>query len=259
MPRKRKRIRRRLKWRPILWSLVIVNTIAGLIFSPITAAAQVRVVGASASDYARIEEELQWLKDQPCLVVNSASVEEQILKRPDVRSVTLSRNIFGRGQLQVGYYEPVAHVAGTPDIVLTDAGFLCRTPDIPEGIPLLQLFEGCAHPSLGISTSWEPQKIADVCLRATRQGIVNNLSISVTVAGVVCLNSGVTGRVVLGSPDDLDEKFEMLRTTLSQQPDLLTQGSELVLIAPNKPVTRAMPKGALDNLGLQTTVVTNLQ
>ena len=75
----------------------------------------------------------------------------------------------------------------------------------------------------------------------------------------MCLNSGVTGRVVLGSPDDLDEKFEMLRTTLSQQPDLLAQGSELVLIAPNKPVKRAMPKGALDNLGLQTTVVTNLQ
>ena len=254
-PRRRKRIKRRLKWGPILWPLAVANIIAGIIFSPVTAAAHVRVVGAMPSDYPRIEQDLQWLRDQPCVLVNNYSVEEQILKRSDIESATLSRNIFGRGQLQVRYYQPVAKVAGTSNVVLTEAGFLCETPDVPENIPLLQLFDGCAHPALGISTSWEPQKVADVCFRAAQLGIVNNLSISVSVGGVVCLNSGVTGRVVLGSPDELDEKFEMLRTVLSQQPDLLAQGQELVLIAPNKPVTRALPKGALDNLGLPKTVV----
>src|SRR5579864_857868 len=177
-PRRRKRTRTRLKSGAILWPLMIGNTVAGLLFSPITAATHVRVVGASPSDQPRIEEELQWLKDQPCLLVNNNSVEEQILKRPDVKTATLSRNVFGRGQLQLSYYQPVARVLGTEDTVLTEAGFLCRTADIPDGIPIVQLFDGCAHPSLGMTTSWEPKKVADVCLRAAREGIVSNLSIS---------------------------------------------------------------------------------
>jgi len=263
MPHKRnkrkKRIRRSIKTGPLFWPLFIGNTFAGLLFSPITSATHINVSGAAASDQQRIEQELQWLKDKPCLSINNLSVEEQILKRPDVKSAVLSRNVFGRGHLTVSYYQPVAHIYGTDNVVLTEGGFLCQTPDVPDNIPMLELFDGCAHPSLGISTSWEPQKVADVCLKAAQEGIVNNLSVSVTVGGVVCLNSGVTGRVVLGSPDELDDKFQMLRTVLTQQPDLLTQGQELVLIAPFKPVTRAMPKGALDNIGVRPTVVAGEQ
>lgn len=236
----RRRKRRKLKTGVILWALVIVNVALGLAFSPITAATRIRVVGAKPSDAERISKELQWLRDKPCLAVNGLSVEEQILRRPDVKSTELSRNIFGRGQLVVTYYEPVALVDGTKNTVLTDGGFLCQMPDVPEGLPTLKLFPDCARPSLGMSTSWEPARIADVCLRAVQQGIVKNLSITVTVGGLVCLNSGETGRIVLGSPYDLDEKFGKIQTILASQPDLLAQGKELVLIAPSKPVTRPL-------------------
>src|SRR4051794_12816207 len=102
----RRRRRRRLKAGAVLWLLVIVNVTAGLLFSPATSLTQIRVKGAQGSDFARITKELQWLKDKPRLTINTPSVEEQILRRPDVRSANLSCNIFG-SELKLAYYEPV--------------------------------------------------------------------------------------------------------------------------------------------------------
>jgi hypothetical protein len=217
--------------------LLVINVVAGLLFSPITAANHVNVVGAKPSDVKRIENELQWLKGRPCLRVNGESVEEQIMRRPDVHTAELSQNVFGRGELKVTYYEPVALVNGAKNVVLTKTGFLCAMPDPPAGLPALQLFDGGASPAFGVTTNWEPQKVADVCERAIKQGLVKNLSIGVTVSGQVCLNSGVTGRVVLGAPDELDEKFEKIRAILTAKPDLLDKGVQLVLTSPSKPVT----------------------
>ena len=204
----RKRRRRKIKAGPILWALLVVHVAVGLLFSPVTAATRVRVVGAKRSDETRIERELQQLKDKPCLSVNGRALEEQILARPDVRTAELSRNLFGRGELVMSYYEPVALVNGTKNVVLTDAGFLCATPDVATSLPMLNLPTEAWGASFGLSGVWEPRSVAEVCERSLKQGIIKNLSITVTMGGSVCLNSGVTGRVMLGAPDELDEKFE---------------------------------------------------
>jgi hypothetical protein len=237
MARRRKR---KLKAGVLIWALVLVNLVAGLLFSPITSAAHIRVVGARGSDKKRIDRELDWLRDKPCLAVNAASVEEQVMRRPDVRAASLSRNIFRRAQLEISYYEPVALVQGTKNVVLTEGGFLAAVPDPDPELPSLMLAQEAGQPMLGLSSTWEPASVAAICQRASQQGLVKNLSITVTKSGWVCLNSGDSGRVVLGAPDDLDEKFEKIRAVLAVQPELLSQGKELVLIAPAKPVTRPL-------------------
>ena len=236
----RKRRRRRLKVGVILWPLVVLSAVGGLLFSPVTAANHVRVFGAKTSDKERIAKELQWLKNKPCVTVNGASVEDQLLRRPDVRNVELSRSLLGSAQVTMEYYQPVALVKDTKDEVLTQDGFLCRMPDAPTDLPTIEIFPEAAGPSFGLSTVWEPKNVAETCERAFKQGIIKNLSITVTRNGSVCLNSGVTGRVVLGAPEELDEKFDEIRQILSSHPDLLAQGKELVLIAPKKPVTRPL-------------------
>ena len=240
----RKRRRKRLKVGVILWFLVILTVGGGLLFSPATAANHVRVYGAKTSDKTRITHELQWLKNKPCVTINGASVEDQLLRRPDVESVDLSRNLLGQAQVQINYYQPVAQVSGGKDEVLTEGGFLCKMPDAPLDLPTIEIFPEAGGPSFGISTVWEPKNVAEACERAYKQGIVKNLSITVTRNGSVCLNSGVTGRVVLGAPEELDEKFEQIRTILTSHPDLL-DGKELVLISPKKPVTRPLQANSL--------------
>jgi cell division septal protein FtsQ len=236
MARKRKR---RLKG-GVIWFLVLINVALGLCFSPITGASHVRVIGARPSDESRITEELQWLKNKPCVVVLKQTVEQQIYRNPLVKNVDLSQNIFGRAELKTEYYRPVALLKNAKNCVLTENGVLCPEPDPPAGLPLLEVYPEGTGPDFAISMTWEPANLAAVCDRALKQGIIKNLSIVITRNGSVCLNSGVTGRVVLGAPDELDEKFDQIRTILTAQPNLMTQGKELVLVAPKRPVTRPM-------------------
>lgn len=236
----RKRKRRRLRAAPILWLLLIANVAIALSFSPATAATDIRVKGAEASDQQRIAKDVSWLKGRPWLSVNNASVEETLMMRPDVERAQVSRNPFGHAEVTMSYYRPVAIVDGGKNLVLTDGGFLCTVPNPNPNLPVLYLFPEASSPALGLSTLWEPTLVAQVCERAASEGIVKNLSITVTMSGSVCLNSGVTGRVIFGAPDDLDEKFSVMKKILTAEPNLLDNRQELVLVAPSKPVTRPL-------------------
>lgn len=234
---RRRRKRKKLNIRPILWILLVLNIAVGLFYSPITAVARVSVVGVPPGDQARVEGVLQSIVGIPCIRVNAAAVEEAIMKRPDVIKATLGRNIFGNGKLTVTYSPPVALVQGTKNLVLTQSGVMCVIPHPPANLPSLQLFAGATNSFVGLCSNWEMAQVAEVCKRAENSGLVKDLSITVNLGGSVCLNSGATGRVVLGNPDGLDEKFDKLREVLAVQPDLLSQGRQLNLVAASKPVT----------------------
>lgn len=231
----RRRKRRKLNWGPILWLAFIVNTIVGLYVSPATSATIVRVLGAKPTDQVRIEGELQALTNIPCLKVNKAAIRERIYNRPDVHSVDLSANLFGRASLNIRYDQAVALVEGTRSLVLTSSGALASIPDVPGGLPILRINTNIQAPILAYDSTWESANVADVCKRAAQKSLIKDLVVIVKEKGVVCLNSGVTGQVILGAPDKLDEKFAKLEQILAVQPDLLTQQKCVNLTLPSKP------------------------
>lgn len=233
--------RRKLNWGPILWVAVATNVTAGLAFSPITSAAKVRVVGALPSDEARIRTAVQLVKGKPALRSGAERALEEVYRRPDLREAVWSQNLFRRGLLELRYDLPVARLSDPPNTILTGRGLFAQTQEAIEDLPRLELFDGARDPAAALGARFEGQKIADICMRASTLGI-QNLWITVQENGAVCLNSGNTGRVALGSPDDLDSKFEKLQEVLTQRPKILEQNEEIVLLAPGKPMVR--PLGA---------------
>lgn len=230
--------RRRLNWGPVLIALTLLNIVLGLAYSPVTSATKVRVEGAYPSDRERIKEAVQHVRKKPALRGGADVMIEQIYRRPDVRSVTFGQNLFRRGLITVRYYVPVAKIPELPKTVLTAQGVICQTQEPIDELPPLR-FIGVSIPTATMLERFESRKIADVCARAITLRITN-LEIVVLESGGVCLNSGTTGRVILGPPDDLDDKFEKLDEVLQAQPTVLNDHKELVLIVPSKPMVRPL-------------------
>lgn len=231
--------RKRLNWGPVLVLLTCVNVAAGLAYSPMTSATKVRVEGAYASDQARIREAVQLIRNKPALRGGAEKTIEQIYRRPDVRNVTFGQNLFRRGLIKVSYFQPVARVEGMPKTVLTAQGSICQTQEPIDSLPPVRFAAAMVVPTATLVARFESRKVADVCARASTLKIAN-LEILVLEGGGLCLNSGKTGRVILGAPDELDEKFEALDRALAGQPDLLNQQKEIVLIVPSKPAQRPL-------------------
>ncbi len=231
--------RRKLNWGPVLVVLTFVNIAAGLAYSPMTSAVKVRVEGAYASDQARIREAVQLIRRKPALRGGGERMIERIYRRPDVRDVSFGQNLFRRGLVKIRYFMPVAQVVGMPKTVLTAQGSICQTQEPIDQLPPVRYSPGMSIPSATLVERVESRKVADVCARAATLGI-EQLEIVVLESGGVCLNSGKTGRVILGPPDDLDEKFETLARALEAQPKLLKEQKEIVLIVPGKPMVRPL-------------------
>lgn len=231
--------KRRLNWGPVLWTAAVFNTAAGLAWSPITAVSKARVEGALPTDQDRIRLALQALAKKPALRGGAERTVEELYRRADVRSVKWSQNLFRRGLLEIRYDRPVARFASPPNAILTTRGQIAQTKEPIDALPVVTFFDGAREPAAAFGAPCETQKVADVCSRASSLGI-ENLSITVQANGAVCLNSGDSGRVALGSPDDLDTKFEKLQEILSSQPTLLSSRREIVLLAPSKPTVRPL-------------------
>ncbi len=231
--------RRRLNWGPVLVMLTVANIAVGLAYSPITSATRVRVEGAYASDKDRIAEAVQLIRRKPALRSGAQPMIEQIYRRPDIRDVTFGQNLFRRGLVKVRYFAPVAQVVNMPRTILTAQGSICQTLEPIEGLPRLSWTPGGPTPTATLVERVESRKVADVCSRAATLKIAA-LEIVVLENGGVCLNSGKTGRVLLGPPDNLDEKFETLDRILDSQPTVLAENKEVVLIVPEKPMVRPL-------------------
>lgn len=231
--------RKRVNWGPVLVLLTVGNIFAGLAYSPITSATRVRIEGAYATDQARIAEAVQLVRRKPALRGGAATMVEQIYRRPDVRDVSFRQNLFRRGLVKIRYFAPVAQVADMPRTILTAQGSICQTQEPIDSLPRLSWSSGGPTPTATLVERIESRKVADVCSRAATLKIPA-LEIVVLDNGGVCLNSGKTGRVLLGPPDNLDEKFETLDRILASQPTVLAESKEVVLIVPEKPMVRPL-------------------
>lgn len=236
--RKKKRVKRRLRWGPLLGLFLVINVAAGSVMSRTTRITHVRVEGVPDYDQARVREILGHVQDQPILSVRFRQIEWEVLQLPEVRYASISANPFGFATLKVGYRTPVARLEGTRNAVLDADGILFVLPKsaIPDRLPVLQL-DGTVPPTLlTVAGDWPSADLAKLAVdvRALRRN--GSVGIQVDERGAVCLNMGA-GRVVLGSLDDLDKKLEVLRQQLATEPEKIDQGTVLNLTQPDRPTT----------------------
>lgn len=230
MARKRKRV----NWGPILWLMVIANIGFGLMYSKVTSPLITRVEGALPEDEQRIREALVELNDKPALTAPIGSVLQSVYRRPDIRSASLELNLLRRGLLKVEYERKIAVLTARPNVALTMSGKLVPFMGDPALLVKLRLYSEALSPIAALSNGWETSKVADVCKRASFAELPN-LLVDVSENGSVSLICGEAGKVILGSPDNLDEKFARLQQIRDSDPTLLQNGNVLVLVSPKNP------------------------
>ncbi len=231
---RRKRKRRTLNWTPVLWLLLIGNVVAGLLYSPITRLRHVRVDGALAYDQPRITRVVEALQDVPCAQIGAQKAESDFLTMAEARSASLTRNIFGSAILKVGYRRPVARLTDHPDVGLTIDGVLFPAYSMNEGLPTVTLPKDLTSPALTLANAWEPAKLASLAVKAKQLLPQDLLNIQIGDAGVVYLNIG-SGRVVIGSLDDIDAKIQALKDYLAKDPEVLSKVKALNIMRPDHP------------------------
>ena len=230
----KKRKKRSLRPGPILWLLLIVNVTLGLCFSKITSPVHVRADGIADFDHQRIEKILGKISGTPCLLVNGRSVEAQVLALPAVDKAELTRNIFGKALLSVRYRTPVAKLSGDRSIALSMDGVLYESSELPADLPTLVLPHGGPPTLISFASNWQPISIAALAVYSSHTYLKTDVRIEVDSRGVVCLNIG-SGRVILGSCDDLDLKLKTLEEWLLKNPQGLNNVQELNLTLPTAP------------------------
>lgn len=228
--------RRRPRWSAWLAGLLMLNFYCGMFFSPITGATGVRVVGADPTDRARIERHLQTLAGKPAWRNDRMRLESLILQNDAVLSAELSQNPFGRGLLKLRLRKPVARIVADRIVLLASDGTIFSATNAPARLPLLRLPSKTLEPNLALMGGWEATRTAGLSAQLSDKFPRQNWSIDVDQRGVICLNKGVRGSVVLGSSDALDRKLERLRQILKDRPSLLSQVAELNLTSPANPV-----------------------
>src|SRR6185312_6427968 len=114
---------------------------------------------------------------------------------------------------------------GSPNVCLTSAGVLYPATVVTANLPLVQL-PGAGVPTIAaFASNWQPVSIAKLAVEARKLPFTGVIRISVEDRGVVCLNMG-SGRVVLGSTEDLDKKLQVLRTRMAAYPTELSTNKE---------------------------------
>jgi hypothetical protein len=211
-----------------------INVAAGLCYSHVTSIVHARTVGVKAFDKARIESILAKLQDIPCMRVDSRLVEGEVMSIPDVDKAEFTRNVFGNALLTVQYRTPVAKLAAIEGEALSIDGVLYHANELPPDLPALQLPQGGPPTLVALEGNWQPQSLAALSVYARRHYPRMEAKIEVNRRGVVCLNIG-SGRVVLGSCDDLDVKLKTLESRLQKNPQELDQVEELNLTSPSVP------------------------
>jgi len=233
MRSKRKRLR--LNPVPCLWALLVLNVVVGFCFSSITSVVRVRTQGVPPFDQGRTQEILNKLRGTPCVRVDARSIETDVMSSQAVYRAEFSRNIFGNGLLTVEYRTPAAKLADSESVALSSDGVLYKSEvDLPENLPTLQLPGGPPTTVDALAGNWPSAGIGELAVDVQRRFKGQDLKIEVDRRGVVCLNIG-SGRVVLGSCNDLSLKLKTLEDRLQKNPRELDQVEELNLTSPLSP------------------------
>lgn len=219
-----------------LWCLFALNTVIGLLVSPITGAYKVRVSGAEPGQRVFIERNLQSLRSEPILRLNFDRFFSQILSNNQIQSARYRQNLFGRGDLRIVNKKPVAWVYQARRIALSSTGSLFVAAS--NGQKLIQIFpyETAFRPSLTLIGNWEGRDLAKISEGFSNISAIDGGSLVQDPSGKVSFKVDGGPTIVLGATENLDAKLEAVNKALAAQPDLLKKVKVLNVSAPKSPV-----------------------
>jgi cell division septal protein FtsQ len=227
--------RRPVAWDRWFWVAAVVNVVAGLLYSPLTALRVVRVQGASPQDHVAIEQAMQAARFVPFAQASDAKITFPLLSIERVEGVSLQRNIFGRGVLIVRQPQVVAQVTNREGVYLTKRGELRGGLAANEATPWIRLPEDSLRPVPALASLTSLQTMADL-VGKTRQNWPNlDWMVYVDEGGVLSLRMDKGPVVILGVATELDEKLTALAQILQTQEDLASKPVRITLTEPSAP------------------------
>lgn len=205
--RRVKKVRRIVKWKPVLWLFVVINVFIGILYSPITSVRRIRVVGANPYDHDRIIQHLQIVRKVPYVKIDCRRIETLILANDEIKDASVRLNPFGRGYMRIIPRQAVAKISNTPLLYLCEDGFLFRSRTCSAGRLAVRLVPVLGKLNMGFGGYWEARRVADLCKKFAKIMPFGAWNVEVDTRGVICLNSSSGTKIILGSGSDLDEKY----------------------------------------------------
>lgn len=238
----RRRSRRRftfpeINWTWTLWSLFVLNLIAGCLYSPITRANSIRVAGASAADENRIRGVLERVRGIPSAQVSTHAVVSAVLENPRIEGAEYTQNLFGRGALKLRQKSVVASLEGEPvRLMLADGTIVEALVGAPPGLPVIESPGGNFRPSLGVLGEWEREFVAQLAVEVRRSFPDSNWRIMTDGEGVISLQVVDGARVIMGNSDKVKEKLKKLEEMVMDDPEILQKVRRINLLSPENPM-----------------------
>lgn len=220
---------------------LLINVAAARLHSRITSIHTVEVKGLHEDDQKRVKNILIPLQGLPANDVRGRAIETEVLRESAIESATFTHNMWGGAKLVVNYRKPVASMSGNPNLGVDEDGVIFESPSIDPKLPKIQLPSNGPATLLTVAANWDVQRLADLAQKVRSIPEASGVSIEVDESGEVCLNMD-SGRVVLGSCDDLDEKLSVLQKRLLANPAELSQVERLILTRPDAPAVVPLPK-----------------
>ena len=228
----------------LLWFLLVVNVVAGVLFSPATAVRKVRVVGAGPEHTAFLDEVTGDWHATPWVRLPLTNSRYQILQMPEFREVRIESNPFGRALITVTPREAVAWLDREPVMYLDTEGVLFSklVPFDEEGNAgpktLLSLSSAPSEPSATIVQQWEGGIIANLCEKLNSAVPKVAFQVQFDELGAIILRHGDGREILLGSSDRIDEKLAKLIEIAGPTGELPDDIQELNLVEPDRPAVR---------------------
>lgn len=242
--RKRRRVRRNWNAKGILWILVIVNIGLGIGLSSVTGLRSVEVSGANSNQIPDIEKRLQVFRLVPWVQQSRAAMATAILADNRIASASVVSNIFGRGKVVVTNRVPVAKVfreikegqtQPNWETYLDSNGVLYRGDSSEEVMPQLKLPLSTNQVNLSIGAAWPLPSVAKVVTRVST--VLSELPSTLVLddQSVLSLEVAAGPKIILGTDDDLDRKFEVLERAFRDDADRMKRVKVVNVSAPDRP------------------------
>lgn len=216
--------------------LVLTAMVAGVAFlfqSPLLSVETIEVAGVSRSDTLDALERFEIVRGEPLVFLDIDEAREAVAADPWVESVDLRRSWPRSVVVDVVERSPVAVVGGA--MVAVDGVILPGEPDAAlASVEIAAEAVDGAYPHLEILGALE-------FLEALDGPMAEGSSVGVTEEGLVAFVGG--HRVRLGRPVDMGEKARALMSVLAQQ---VPEGSEITLLAPERPAVLAPGAAPVD-------------